>query len=91
MAGGQYVHGKEDDAKIGNYLNLYPGVLRLLKTCQILVDQQKIYIHRLDEFKGYSKFIKTYHKVKNSNMSCLEAHEGFFQIAYEGEPYIQGV
>ena len=26
MAGCQYVHGKEDDAKIGFYLNLYPGV-----------------------------------------------------------------
>ena len=26
MAGCQYVQGKEDDAKIGNYLNLYPGV-----------------------------------------------------------------
>jgi hypothetical protein len=26
MAGCQYVYGKEDDAKIGKYLNLYPGV-----------------------------------------------------------------
>ena len=38
-------------------------MLRLLKTCQILVDQQKIYLHRLDgekfhEFKGFSKLIK---------------------------------
>ena len=26
MAGCHFVHGKEDDAKIGKYLNLYPGV-----------------------------------------------------------------
>jgi hypothetical protein len=26
-----------------------------------------------------------YRKVASSNMSCLEAHAGFFQIAYEGD------
>ena len=26
MAGCHFVHGKEDDAKMGFYLNLYPGV-----------------------------------------------------------------
>ena len=29
MAGCQYVYGKEDDAKIGKYLNLYPGVVQI--------------------------------------------------------------
>ena len=38
MAGCQYVHGKEDDAKIGKYLNLYPGVstLPLYERAQII-------------------------------------------------------
>ena len=39
--------------------------------CTVIVDLPKWAIH--------------YHKVASSNMSCLEAPEGFFQIAYEGD------
>ena len=37
-----------------------------------------------EEFLGFLEVQTNYRKVGSSNSSRLEAHAGFFQIAYEG-------